>query len=236
MVARRGSRSIVARRASLGIRILGPLSFGAVLNPVNSTMIATALLPIGRDLGVDAGRTASLVSSMYLASAISQPLAGRLADTVGAKRVFVSGSLLVAFGGILGAVSPAIYCLLASRVIIGLGTGAVYPAAVVIIQEQSKGADASASAQALRLLNTTALVSLALGPLLGGILVDTVGWRATFGINAPLALILAILAWRCLPVSPPRPRTVSICRSLDLPGVALFAVTIVTTQVFGVAG
>jgi MFS family permease len=84
-----------------------------VLNPVNSTMIATALSPIGREFGVGAGATAWLVSVMYLASAIGQPVAGRLADQFGPRRVFLTGGLLVAVAGVVGALGPTFGWLVA---------------------------------------------------------------------------------------------------------------------------
>ena len=77
-----------------GPRLMAPLLIGSVLNPVNSTMIATGLVAIGHDFGVGAAQTAWLVASLYLASAVAQPAMGRLADLLGqrARRSIRSGS------------------------------------------------------------------------------------------------------------------------------------------------
>ncbi|SFL31646.1 Major Facilitator Superfamily protein [Geodermatophilus ruber] len=204
-----------------------PLCAGAVLNPVNSTMIATALAPIGREFAVGAGATAWLVSVMYVASAVGQPVAGRLADQFGPRRVFLAGGLLVAVAGLIGALAPTFGWLVAARVVVGLGTGAAYPAAVAMVREQADRLGVPTPARALGLLNTASLVTLTVGPPLGGVLVDTVGWRAVFAINAPLGLLVTALGLRYLPRSRPRARTLPAWRVLDLPGVALFGGAVV---------
>jgi MFS family permease len=221
---RRLVRDAAGRRArDLGPRLLVPLCAGAVLNPVNSTMIATALSPIGRAFGVGAGATAWLVSVMYLASAIGQPVAGRLADQFGPRRVFLVGGVLVAVAGMIGALGPTFGWLVAARAIVGLGTGALYPAAVAMVREQADRLGVPAQARVLGLLNTASLVTLTVGPPIGGVLVDTVGWRAVFAINAPLGLLVTGLGLLYLPRSRPRVRDTAVWRLLDIPGIALFS-------------
>ncbi|MGY1820892.1 MFS transporter [Geodermatophilus sp. SYSU D00079] len=233
MIPRDGRRAAIAvgtsggaavrRTRDLSAGLLVPLCLGAVLNPVNSTMIATALSPIGREFGVGAAATSWLISVMYLASAIGQPVAGRLADQFGPRRVFLAGSLLVAVAGVVGALGPTFGWVVAARAVVGLGTGALYPAAVTMVREQADRLGIQVPARALGLLNTTGLVTLAVGPPLGGVLVDTVGWRAVFAINVPLGLLVTALALRHLPRSRRRERQVAAWRLLDLPGVALFS-------------
>lgn len=210
----------------LGPRIMLPLCVGAALNAVNSTMIATALVPISRDLGVDGAATAWLISAMYLASAIGQPVAGRLADQLGPRRVFLAGGVLVGIAGVVGALGPTFGWLVAARAVVGLGTGAAYPAAVAMIRERTGPSDRRAAARALGLLNTAALVMLTVGPPLGGVLVDTVGWRAVFAVNAPLGLFVLALGLRYLPRSGPRTRSTSVLHVVDLPGMLLFSATV----------
>jgi MFS family permease len=72
-----------------------PLFIGSALNPVNSSLIATALLPIAHGIGVPIGQTAALVTALYLATAIAQPTAGKAAEVLGPRRVFVTGIILV---------------------------------------------------------------------------------------------------------------------------------------------
>lgn len=67
-------------------RFLAPLYMGSALNPVNSSLIATALVPIAAAVHIPVGRTAVLVSALYLASAIAQPTGGKLAEEFGPRR------------------------------------------------------------------------------------------------------------------------------------------------------
>ncbi|MEV4049273.1 MFS transporter, partial [Streptomyces sp. NPDC049744] len=81
---------------------------GSVLNPVNSTIIAVALVPIGRALGAPASQTAWLVSALYLATALGQPVVGRLIDVFGPRRLFLLGTGLVGVAGVVGALAPGL--------------------------------------------------------------------------------------------------------------------------------
>jgi predicted MFS family arabinose efflux permease len=189
-------------------------------------MVATALAPIGRDLAVGPAATAWLVSVMYLASAIGQPVAGRLADQFGPRRIFLGGALLVVVGGLAGVSGLGFGWLVASRAVIGLGTGAVYPAALTMIREQADAAGLPPPTRALALLTATSLVTLTVGPPVGGLLVDGLGWWAVFGINLPLGLLVTVLGLRYLPRSRPRVRSGAAWRLLDLPGIALFGTSV----------
>jgi Major Facilitator Superfamily len=80
-------------------RFTAPLSIGSALNPINSSLLATALVPIAHGLGVSIGQTAALVTALYLASAIAQPTAGKAAEVFGPRRVFLAGIGLVMVGG-----------------------------------------------------------------------------------------------------------------------------------------
>src|ERR1700743_1114932 len=95
-----------AARSPFGWRFLAPLMWGSALNPVNSSIIATALTGIGTSLHVGIGATATLVSGLSRASAVSQPTMGKLAGRLGARRVFLAGMIIVAVGGAVGWVSP----------------------------------------------------------------------------------------------------------------------------------
>jgi MFS family permease len=80
-------------------RFTTPLFIGSALNPVNSSLLATALLPIAHGIRVPIGQTAALVSALYLATAIAQPTAGKAAEVLGPRRVFLAGIALVGVGG-----------------------------------------------------------------------------------------------------------------------------------------
>ncbi|MGK5544422.1 MFS transporter [Streptomyces sp. URMC 127] len=190
---------------AFGPRLMTPLLLGAVLNPLNSTMIATGLVAIGHDFGTGPSGTAWLLSSLYLASAAGQPVMGRLADSLGPRRVFLAGLLLVCAAGLLGALAPAFGQLIAARVLLGLGTSAAYPAAMAMLRAESLRTGRPAPRPVMGRLSLAALGSAALGPTLGGLLTATTGWRGIFAVNVPLAVLALAAALPWLPRDRRRP-------------------------------
>jgi len=217
-------------------RFAAPLYLGSALNPINSSLIATALVPIAAGIHVDLGRTAALVTALYLASAIAQPTAGKAAEVFGPRRVFLTGIGLVALGGLVGGLAHDLLILLISRVLIGLGTSCAYPTAMVIIRRRAKAAGLDAPpGGVLGGLQIAGIVTASLGLPIGGVLVGALGWRAVFFINLPVALtaLLATLAW--VPPDGPldRSRTAGrIAGDLDVAGIAGFAVAMVALLLF----
>lgn len=223
---------------AFGARLMTPLLLGSVLNPVNSTMIATALVAIGRGFQVGAADTAWLVAALYLASAVAQPTMGRLADMFGARRVFHAGLLVVLAAGVVGTLAPAFGWLIASRVLLGIGTSAAYPCAMAILRLRATRLDRPVPRNVLARLSLASLASAAVGPVLGGALAATLGWRAIFAVNVPVAAVSLVLALRWLPRDAEAPRDTgrqespSPDRSVDGLGILLFAATLATAMLF----
>ncbi|MCX5447970.1 MFS transporter [Streptomyces nigrescens] len=219
-----------------GARLMTPLLLGSLLNPLNSTMIATALVAIGQDFHVGPAGTAWLVSAMYLSSAVGQPALGRLADRIGPRRVFAAGALTVCAAGLIGALAPGFTLLIVSRVVLGIGTAAAYPAAMALLRSESRRVGRPTPRSVLGRLSLAALGSAALGPTLGGLLAATAGWRAVFAVNIPLGLLalLGALAW--LPADPKEAgggRAKSApAGSSDPLGMVLFAATLTCAMFF----
>ncbi len=74
-------------------RFVTPLYIGSALNPVNSSFIATALVPVAAAIHVPVGQTAVLVAALYMACIVAQPAAGKLSEVFGPRRVFLAGIL-----------------------------------------------------------------------------------------------------------------------------------------------
>jgi MFS family permease len=213
-----------------------PLFLGSALNPVNSSLIATALLPIARGLGVPLGQTAALVTALYLASAIAQPTAGKAAEVFGPRRVFLAGIALVAAGGLAGGFAQDLITLLGSRVLIGLGTSCAYPTAMLLIRRRARDAGLEKPpGGVLGGLQIAGSATASLGLPVGGALVGAFGWRSVFFVNVPVTLIAlaATLAW--VPPDGPlhRPlRARDIAARLDLAGIAGFAAAMIALLLF----
>ena len=217
-------------------RLLAPMMIGAILNPINTAIIAVALTPIGIALGAPARETVWLVSSLYLATAIGQPLVGRLVDIFGVRSLFLLGASLVTVAGVIGLLAPenrdSIWWLVVARVILGLGTCAGYPAAMHMIRAEGDRTGLASPAGILTLLSVTTQTVAVIAPALGGVLVGAWGWRATFVVNVPLGLAALLLGALFLPrrtglepAAEDRPR-------IDGIGILLFAVAMLALLVF----
>ncbi|MFJ6689039.1 MFS transporter [Streptomyces sp. NPDC091294] len=208
---------------------------GSVLNPINSTIIAVALVPIGRALGAPASQTAWLVSALYLATSLGQPVVGRLIDVFGPRRLFLLSTGLVGVAGVVGALAPNLGVLIGARVLLGFGTCAGYPAAMALVRSEADrtGRDSPGGVlTALAVANQTIAV---VGPLLGGLLIAVGGWRATFALNVPLAVAAVLLGLLRLPKAEPADGSAqrgSLAARLDLPGMGLFAAMLVSLLLF----
>ena len=218
-------------------RLIVPMVLGSILNPINSSMIAVALVPIGFALGAPPSETTWLVSGLYLATAIGQPVVGRLIDLYGPRPLFLAGAALVGVGGLLGVFAPDIGVLVAARVLIGLGTCAGYPAAMYLIRSEAARTGRDSPAGILTLLAVSTQTIAVVGPSLGGLLIAVGGWRAVFAVNVPLAVGCVVLGARLLPTSTPttttdRERRTGMASTIDLLGIALFVATLVTLLLF----
>lgn len=219
--------------SGFGARFTAAVMIGSMLNPVNSTMISTALVPIGRAFGAGTAATVWLVAGLYLASAVAQPALGRIADRLGARRVYVTGLVLVGLSGLAGLFADSLGQLIAVRVLTGVGTSAAYPAAMAMIRTRAARSGGRVPGNTLGALTIAALGSAAVGPALGGLLTGLAGWRAVFAVNIPLAAagLLMALAW--LPADEERDADGErLWTALDPLGVLLFTAVLLPVMFF----
>ncbi|GAA2605836.1 MFS transporter [Paractinoplanes durhamensis] len=205
-------------------RLILPLVLGSILNPVNSSMLAVALVPIAITFHAVPAETAWLVSGLYLATATGQPVVGRLVDRYGARPLYLAGAAVVGIAGIIGTFAPSLWVLVAARVLLGFGTCAGYPAAMYLIRRSG----VEKPGGLLTTLAVSAQTIVVVGPTLGGLLIGAAGWRALFAVNIPLAVLCLVLGAILLPRSD-RPEAHA---RLDHLGIGLFAGTLTALMLF----
>ena len=224
------------RERPFGPRFVTPMLMGAALNPINSSVIATALVSIAAALHVSVGQTSILISSLYLTSAIAQPTCGRLAEEFGPRRVFLAGIVIVFVGGLVGGFARDIPTLVVSRVLIGLGTSAGYPSAMLLIRRRASAIGLqSPPGNVLGGLAMAAAATVAIGPTIGGLLVGWFNWRAAFFINVPFTVVAFVMAllWIAKDTDPLRGRTLrEVVTRVDLLGVIGFGGAMTALLVF----
>jgi MFS family permease len=217
-----------------GWRFTSPLLLGSTLNPINSSMLATGLLGIGLDFHTGPGQTATLISVLYLCSAIAQPTMGKLSTLFGPRRVFQAGIVILFVAGVIGTLAPAFGFLLLSRALIGIGTSAAYPTAMALVRKRADAFGVGVPTRVLGNFSIAAQVTVVIGLPLGGVLAGYWGWRALFFINIPLALVTFVLTSLGVAKDQPIDRATrgSVLKAVDIPGIVLFAGAITSLLVF----
>jgi predicted MFS family arabinose efflux permease len=159
-----------------------------------------------------------------------------LSEEFGPRRVFVTGICILLIGGTLGALSPNLVGLIVARVLIGIGTSAGYPSAMVMIRRRAAAAGLAAPpGNVLGGLSIAGTVTAAIGPPIGGVLVGAVGWQAAFLVNIPFGLVALAMAivWipRDEPGAAPR-RAREVAARIDLVGIAGFGSAMTALIIF----
>ena len=170
----------------------------------SATVVAVALPALAGDIGADGAEQQWIVDAFVLVFASLLVAGGVVADRRGRRTALLAGLCLFAAGSLWCVLAPSVDWLIAGRVVQALGPPLVLPASLAIVT--STYADPAARARAVGLWGAGSGLGLTLGPLLGGLLVDGLGWRWVLGVNIPICAALALLAFRFIPLDrPPRP-------------------------------
>lgn len=205
--------------------LLVVVALGAVLAPLNSTMIAVALPSITTDLGVGVAATGSLVTAYLIAMASLQPVAGRLGDRLGRRRLILGGLLGFGLTSLGATVAPTLPILILMRIGQAASGAVVLPNGDALLREIVPD---ERRAGRYGLIGSAIGLAAALGPPLGGVLVDTAGWRAMFAVNLLLVGPAIALGWRGIPRrGDTRGADAGPRASFDWPGALLLSTSLV---------
>ena len=212
--------------------MLALTALATFLVSLDISIVVVAKRTIEEDLG--GGSLLTWVFSAYaIAYAAALLTAGRFADVFGRKRSFIRGVLWFSFGSLLCGVAPAAWFLVLARVIQAFGGAQLSPASLALVLPEFP---VEKRTQAIAIWGATGGLAAALGPSIGGILVDTLGWRSLFFLNIPLTLITVIVGQKLLRESrdPNAQRKVDyVSAGLGFTGVALVVLGISQSEVWG---
>jgi EmrB/QacA subfamily drug resistance transporter len=202
---------------------------------LDSTEVVLALPVIDKDLGLTEDGLQWVQNAYLLMLAATVAATGRLGDIVGRRRVYIGGVLVFALGTLLAALSTGQLMLIVARLVQGVGGSAMFALSLAIA---SNAFPRERQATAVGIWAAISSIALGIGPLLGGVLVDSVGWRWIFWTYLPFCAA-AILIIR---VFAAETRDESAGQQIDVPGVvtvtaglALVVLAMVESEVWGVA-
>jgi len=195
--------------------VLGVAVLGSSLAFIESSIVNLALPDLQTDLGLDALSLQWIVNSYLLALSALLLIGGAAGDRFGLRRVFVIGLTLFGVTSVACGVADSLGSLVTWRSLQGVGSALLVPASLALINVHF---DAEERARAIGIWAGASALTTALGPLVGGALVDFLGWRSVFLGIAPLAVLTVLIAlWRVPATEGNR------AQSLDWPGALLLA-------------
>jgi EmrB/QacA subfamily drug resistance transporter len=194
--------------------VLAATVLASGLDFVDGSVVNVGVPAIGRSLHGDAAELQWVVNGYLLPLSVLLLLGGALGDRYGRRRMLVAGLVLFATGSAACALAPSLPWLIAARAAQGLGAALMLPNSLAVLGAAFEG---PARSRAVGIWAAAGAIAAAIGPVLGGWLIDTVGWRAIFLINLPLAGAALGLALYAIERDPPP----TAGAQLDFAGAAL---------------
>ncbi|MFI1207641.1 MFS transporter [Streptomyces sp. NPDC020802] len=166
---------------------------------LDNTVLNVALPSMQKDLHASLAGMQWTIDAYTLVLAALLMLAGSTADRIGRRKVFLAGLIVFTIGSVLCSLAPNLESLVAFRMIQAVGGSMLNPVAMSIITNTFT--DPRERARAIGVWGGVVGISMAAGPLVGGLLVDSVGWRSIFWVNLPVGLAALLLTLRYVPES-----------------------------------
>ncbi|MCF4138226.1 MFS transporter [Streptomyces sp. Tue 6430] len=166
---------------------------------LDNTVLNVALPAMGRDLHAGTSGLQWTIDAYTLVLASLLMFAGSTADRIGRRKVFLTGLVVFSLGSLLCSLAPDLELLVAARMVQAVGGSMLNPVAMSIITNTFT--DPRERARAIGAWGAVVGISMAAGPLIGGLLVESVGWRSIFWVNLPVGLAALLLTLRHVPES-----------------------------------
>ncbi|HNW71522.1 MAG TPA: DHA2 family efflux MFS transporter permease subunit [Candidatus Paceibacterota bacterium] len=183
-----------AKQDKLRWWVLITVIIGTFLSSMDQTVVNLALPKIIDEFNITVSAAGWIATAYIIANAIFVPIWGKLGDTIGRKKVYIIGFSVFVLGSILAGFAWDLKSMIVFRVIQAIAGSADYPTAMAIIAVTFK--QGRERAQALGIWSSAFAAASVLGPLIGGPLIDSLGWRSVFFINLPIGIIGVLMALR----------------------------------------
>jgi len=191
------NRAVSSRSKSAAGRVnavLLTMCFGVFLAQLDSSVVFVGLKHIGGDLNASISEMQWVLDSYNLVYAAFLLTGGALGDLYGRLRLFACGVALIVIGSLLCALATDGTTLIVGRAITGLGAALEVPSSLAIVSITFP--DAAARGRALGFWASCNGIAMAIGPTIGGFLIDSVGWRSIFFLSVPIGLLTLLLGYR----------------------------------------
>lgn len=199
--------------------IVAAATLGSGLTLLDGTVVNVALRKMGGDLDASLSQLQWITNGYFLSMASLILLGGALGDRLGRRRIFVIGTIWFALASLLCGLAPSAEVLIVARVLQGVGGALLTPGSLAMIQASFRATDRG---RAIGAWSGLGGIAAAVGPLVGGLLIDHASWRWIFLINLPLAVVTVWFALRWVPES----RDARAHGRFDLAGAALAALAL----------
>lgn len=196
------------------------IAMGVFLGTIDGSIVNVALPTLVRDLATTFPVVQWVVLAYLLTLATLVLGIGRLGDIVGKKPIYTWGFAVFTLGSVMAGLSPSVGWLIGFRVFQGIGAAMIFALSFAIITEAFPREERG---RALGINGAIVSIGIVIGPTLGGLLIDSLGWRWIFFVNLPVGIVGTITAIRYIPDVPPEGG-----ERFDLPGGAVFLVMLLS--------
>lgn len=201
--------------------VFAVVAMALFMSSMDQTIVATALNAIQTDLNAELTWSGWTITIYSLGQIIAMPLAGKLGDHFGRKKVFLVAVVVFTTASLLCGLAGNIYVLVALRAVQALGGGAFIPSATGIVADHY----GPARDRAVGMFTSIFPIGGILGPILGGVFVTYASWRTIFFVNVPIGLVLLAIGWKLIRETPRKP-----AERIDVRGLMLLAAVMLTAM------
>jgi EmrB/QacA subfamily drug resistance transporter len=177
------------------------VALGAIMTVLDTTIVNVAVRVLGRDLHTSLSTIQWVLTGYTLALSMTIPISGWAVRRFGGRTVWITSLILFITGSVLCGIAWSATALIAFRVLQGIGGGLLMPVGQTML---ARAAGPARMGRVMAVISVPAMLAPALGPVLGGLLLDHLAWRWMFFINVPVCAAALLLAIRLLPADPER--------------------------------